>query len=127
MIDVVFVIMLFFMVMAGAIKVERSIDTRLPRGGAVEGESGDELVFRIDEEGAVFMNDEEMADGSGKDLGNVTRIVTRLGRDAMERRASVLVTLDAEPGAQYQRIVDVLNCLSKAGIKDVVFTVGSDA
>lgn len=126
MIDVVFVIMLFFMVMAGAIKVERSIDTRLPRGGG-GGESGDELVFRIDEEGAIFMNDEEMADGSGKDLGNVTRIVTRLGRDAMERRASVLVTLDAEPGAQYQRIVDVLNCLSKAGIKDVVFTVGSDA
>ena len=30
MIDVVFVIMLFFMVMAGAVKVERELNTKLP-------------------------------------------------------------------------------------------------
>jgi biopolymer transport protein ExbD len=52
MIDVVFVIMLFFMVMAGAVKVEKELNTQLP--GTVESKTStdfvDEQIINIGEE-----------------------------------------------------------------------------
>src|SRR6187402_1003633 len=63
MIDVVFVIMLFFMVMAGAVKVEMILNTTLP-GAAVPDRADepvppDEIVVLIAEDGTVTMNEEE--------------------------------------------------------------------
>lgn len=53
MVDVVFVIMLFFMVMAGAVKVENELSTRLP--GSAESstatEFNDETIISISDEG----------------------------------------------------------------------------
>ena len=67
-----------------------------------------------------------MDDGAGERLAKVRSILTRLASDAEERRAKVLVTLQAEPEARYQRIMDVMNCLAKAKIVDVTFAVGGD-
>ena len=60
MVDVVFVIMLFFMVMAGAVKVENELSTKLP--GSAESSSAtefnDETIISISDEGEVSLNDE---------------------------------------------------------------------
>ena len=61
MIDVVFVIMLFFMVMAGAVKVEHHLISNLP--GSVESDSVDfvdETIINIAEDGEITLNDEPM-------------------------------------------------------------------
>ena len=125
MIDVVFVIMLFFVVMAGTMETEREFRTTIPRGNSF-GESPDELWIKIFDDGLITVNEEEMADEQEADLVRLTQMLTLLQRDCAVRGSKVIATLETESDARYQRIMDVLNSLSKANISDVTFTVGSD-
>ena len=126
MIDVVFVIMLFFMVMAGALKVEREFRTSLPRPCPQDICGPDALCIKIYEDGSIELNDEEIASAKETNLNKLTGLLTRIQNDASARKARALVTIEAEEDARYQRIMDVFNSLSKANISDVTFTVGSD-
>ncbi len=132
MIDVVFVIMLFFMVMVGSVKVERELKSQLP-GLAPPSDSApkelpDEIIVGVEETGAVTLNEEEF-DSNRPDKALPTFIDTlkRLKQEADNRNAKVIVTIQAEEQATYERVIDVLNALSVAKIANVTFTVGSDA
>ncbi len=129
MIDVVFVIMLFFMVMAGAVKVEHELKTALPSStpsDAQQVDMPDEIVIAIGEDDTVALNDEEMDSPSSKQLTDLTNDLIRLKKDADARGSKVLVTLQTEEHTKYYRIIDVLDSLSRAKIQNVTFTVGSD-
>lgn len=129
MIDVVFVIMLFFMVMAGAVKVEHELKTALPSSTPSESkevEMPDEIVVAIAEDDTVTMNDEEFDAPTSKQLPSLTNDLIRLKKDADARGSKVLVTLQTEEQTKYYRIIDVLDALSRAKIQNVTFTVGSD-
>ena len=130
MIDVVFVIMLFFMVMAGAVKVERELKTQLPglapSTPTDEKEPPDEIIVGVEESGAVTLNEEELDTADNKALTNFTSSLMRLKQEADNRGAKVLVTIQAEEQAKYERVIDVLNSLAKAKVANVTFTVGSD-
>jgi len=128
MIDVVFVIMLFFMVMAGAVKVEHELKTTLPgvSVAAATEDTPDEIIIAIDEEGIVTMNEEEFDEARNKKLPSLTLALARLKQDADARGSKVLVTLQTEEQAKYERIIDVMNALAVAKISNVTFTVGSD-
>ena len=125
MIDVVFVIMLFFMVMASAVKKEREFRTVLPYGdpGVTE---VDELWIKIDEAGAISLNDEIMAGEQEANPIRLTESLAEIQRDAINRGSNVMVTLQADPEASYQRMMDVLNSLAKAKMANVAFAVGGD-
>ena len=59
MIDVVFVIMLFFMVMSGAVKVEMVLNTSLPGVATTSTEElvlPDEVIIMISEDGIVTVD-----------------------------------------------------------------------
>lgn len=131
MIDVVFVIMLFFMVMAGAVKVERELKTTLPGMAPANLDSPqempDEIVVTVEETGAVTLNEEEFDTPESKDLPNFTSTLVLLKQEADNRGAKVLVTIEAEEQAKYERVIDVLNSMAKAKISNVTFTVGSDS
>src|SRR5438132_7699535 len=62
MIDVVFVIMLFFMVMAGQVKVEKELNSQLPGSAETSASQDfvDEQIITICDEGEVALNDEPM-------------------------------------------------------------------
>ena len=130
MIDVVFVIMLFFMVMAGAVKVERELKTQLPgiapSTPTDEQVMPDEIIVGVEESGAVTLNEEELDKSDDKALPNFTSSLARLKQEADNRGAKVLVTIQAEEQAKYERVIDVLNSLAKAKVANVTFTVGSD-
>ncbi len=130
MIDVVFVIMLFFMVMAGAVKVERELKTQLPGLGtpALSDESTppDEIMVTVEETGVVTLNEEEFDSPADKALPNFTGTLLRLKQEADHRNAKVMVTIQAEEQARYERVIDVLNAMAKAQISNVTFTVGGD-
>jgi biopolymer transport protein ExbD len=129
MIDVVFVIMLFFMVMAGAVKVERELKTTLP-GMAPPAESPqetpDEIMVTVEETGVVTLNEEEFDSPDNKALPNFTGTLMRLKQEADNRQAKVMVTIQAEEQARYERVIDVLNAMAKAKIGNVTFTVGGE-
>jgi len=130
MIDVVFVIMLFFMVMAGAVKVERELKTQLPGIGTPalsdEQTPPDEVTITVEETGVVTLNEEEFDTPENKSLPNFTATLMRLKQEADSRNAKVMVTIQAEEQARYERVIDVLNAMAKARMTNVTFTVGSE-
>jgi biopolymer transport protein ExbD len=130
MIDVVFVIMLFFMVMAGAVKVEHELKTALPGSTPPQAtdlkDLPDEITILVAEDDTVSMNDEEFDTPKDKKLPRLTNDLIRLKKDADNRGSKVLVTLQTEEQARYERVIDVLNALGKAQITNVTFTVGND-
>ncbi|MEZ5385935.1 MAG: biopolymer transporter ExbD [Prosthecobacter sp.] len=130
MIDVVFVIMLFFMVMAGAVKKEMELKSQLP-GMAPPSldapqEMPDEIIVGVEEAGYVTLNEEEFDSPTDKKLPNFTATLMRLKQEADNRNAKVIVTIEAEEQATYERVIDVLNALTVAKIANVTFTVGGD-
>lgn len=128
MIDVVFVIMLFFMVMVGTVKVERELITKLPKSGdALVNFPVDEITIGILEDGTVMMNEESFDSPRDKSLPTLTKTLRRLAASSSRQQQSVLVTIQAEEQASYERVIDVLNSLHQAQIQNVTFTVGTQA
>lgn len=133
MIDVVFVIMLFFMMMVNSVDVEHELKTALPGSATTDNselELPDEIIIHIAEDDLVSMNDEVYDAGlpaaEAKKLPTLTNSLVLAKKDADARGGKVLVTLVSEERARYGRIIDVLNALAVARIANVTFTVGSD-
>lgn len=122
MIDVVFVIMLFFMVMAGAVKVETELNTTLP--GTAESststEMADEQIISIAENGEVALNDEPLS------LQALEGSMMRLKQTSDAAKSVLTVTIASEPLAKYSRAIDVLNALAVAHVDNVTFTVNEE-
>ncbi len=131
MIDVVFVIMLFFMVMAGAVKKEMELKSTLPGMAPPAAESAeeppDEIIVGVEETGIVTLNEEEFDTPDNKKLPNFTATLMRLKEESDNRKAKVMVTIQAEEQAKYERVIDVLNALARAKVANVTFTVGEDS
>ena len=128
MIDVVFVIMLFFMVMAGSVRVERELNSQLPGNAETSGATDfvDEQVITIAENGEVSLNDEPMDPPSGRDLPRFRDTLARLKQASDQAKSPCLVTVVSEPNAKYARTIDVLDALAVVGISNVTFTVGEE-
>ncbi|MDB6076600.1 MAG: biopolymer transporter ExbD [Akkermansiaceae bacterium] len=126
MIDVVFVIMLFFMVMAGQVQVEQELNLKLPGTIQSEHEATDvveETQIRVLETGDVLLNEEQIGNADDARLNELAGTLRKLNEAAEASKSKVVVTIMADEYAQYQRVVDVLNALSAARIKNVTFEV----
>jgi biopolymer transport protein ExbD len=127
MIDVVFVILLFFIVQASDIQVENAHVTKLP--GTVELSSDaplppDEIAIRIDDDGQVYLNDDALDGPAIKDLPELASSLDQLRQSSDAAKSEVLVTIYANELAKYERVVDVLDALSRARISNVSFQAG---
>lgn len=126
MIDVVFVILLFFMVKAGDIQRENAHVSKLPGGpGCGMVDMPDEIAITIAEDGQVALNEDPLDSPEAKDLKELANNLTRLREAADATRSKVLVTIIADEMAQYQRIVDVMDALSRAEISNVTFVASA--
>ena len=132
MIDVVFVIMLFFMVKVGARQTETEIKSKLPGSAetatSVTGLESLEETIVIDENGQISHNDEMLDAGSVKD-GDLVQLRERMKRLAEQGKADkteVVVTVSTQPDTKYSRVTDVLDALQYAGIKNMTFSVSEE-
>ena len=125
MIDVVFVIMLFFMVMAGAVKVEHELKTTLPGNAetAKETDLPDEVTIGVSETGEITLNEDPVGAPGDKLLENLYNQMKQLGQAAVDSKTKLLITVQAEESARYERVINVLDCLAKANISNVTFAV----
>jgi len=124
MIDVVFVILIFFMALAAQIKVEQILQTKLP-GVAVASKSTefvDEQIIQIDETGEVTLNDESYDSAQSRNRPQLTATLIRLKTSSDAAKSKVVVTLISNPDSPYYRTIDVLDALAVAGITNVTFT-----
>jgi len=128
MIDVVFVILVFFMALAAQIKIEQILQTKLP-GVAVASsatEFVDEQILQVSEDGEVSLNDESYDSSQSRELPQLTGTLLRLKSSSDAAKSKLVVTLISHPESPYYRTIDVLNALAIAGITNVTFTSDSE-
>ena len=128
MIDMVFLLLVFFMVTAKPIKQESDISLGLP--GTVTAEEAvdlpDEQRIRIEDDGSVVLNDSVLAPAADTNLKELVAILQRFKESSEANKSEALVTLDAADGTNHQRIVDVLNACARASITGVTFSDSAD-
>lgn len=128
MIDVVFVILVFFMSLAAQIRIEQILQTKLP-GVAVAGaptEFFDEQILQIDDAGEVTLNDEAFDSADSRDLPQLTNTLGQLQASSNAAKTKLVVTLISHPDSPYYRTIDVLNSLAVAGVTNVTFTADEE-
>ena len=127
MIDMVFLLLVFFMVTAKPVKQESDVSLGLP--GTVSAEESvelpDEQRIRIEDDGSVVLNDSVIGPPADSALTGLIATLKRFKESADANKADALVTLDASDGTTQQRIVDVLNACAKADIGGVTFSDSS--
>ncbi len=126
MIDMVFLLLVFFMVTAKPIPQESDISLALP-GSVPQDEVvdlPDEQRIEINAQGAVILNELELAAPGDAAMAELVVTLTRFKKAADANKADALVTLDPEDSVPHQRIVDVLNACAKAEVHGVSFADG---
>jgi biopolymer transport protein ExbD len=123
MIDMVFLLLVFFLVTAKPIKPEADVGLSLP--GTVAQEEvlvlPDEQRVLIRADGQVLLNDLPLDTPQSADLPRLFATLKRFKESTEANRAEALLTIDAEDAVLHQRIVDVMNTCARAGITGVTF------
>lgn len=122
LIDVAFLLLIYFLVTTTLMKMEADLSLALP---GVESEDNkevkiDQMLVRIDDGGAVIVND-EVADSDPNDraLPNLTERLTRYKASTEIANTEPQIIVDCADEAMGQRFVDVLNACAKANIKNI--------
>jgi biopolymer transport protein ExbD len=117
-----------FMVMAGSVKVEKELNTKLPGVAVTSGPTDfvDEQIIAISPQGDITLNDEPFDSLGSTDLPQLKATLTRLKQAGDAAKSPVLITIVSDPQAKYRRTINVLDALAVAGIGNVTFTVSEE-
>lgn len=128
MIDVVFVIMLFFMLMAGSVKVEKELNTKLPGVAITTAPTDfvDEQIIAISAAGDITLNDQAFDSATSTSLPQLKGTLMRLKQASDAAKSPVMITIISDPQAKYSRTINVLDALAVSQIGNVTFTVSED-
>jgi len=128
MIDMVFLLLVFFMVTAKPIKPESDISMALPGTVAQEQslEIPDEQQIYVSPDGQIILNEQLVAAPGDVKMPQLVTILQRFKQAADANKSQALVTLNVADDSNHQRIVDVLNVCAEAGITGVTFTAPTD-
>ena len=124
MIDIVFVIMLFFMVQAAYIQVEQELNLKLP--GKMTAETPvtvEETQVQVLFTGEVLLNDDPVGAADDVKLKEFAAAMVRLALASKAAGTELVVSIMAEEDTPYQRVIDVLNAMSVARVEKVTFEV----
>ncbi len=125
MIDVVFVIMLFFMVMAGEVRVEKELNCQLPGqvDTAHEAAFVEEQVIQITTAGEVLLNEEPIGKSDDKLLPNLRAVLMRVKANCEAAKTPCQITIASEAKTKHGRVMDVADACSEVGITSLSFNV----
>jgi len=122
MVDVVFVLLLFFMASAGSQVIQKELSINLPSGGApTQGTDIPKtpIVIDIHPDGRVEVNNQFYDTPTNKELPQLRAwfkdIIERFGDDNP-------VVVRPDPQALHERVMDVLNAAAASGIKNLTFS-----
>jgi biopolymer transport protein ExbD len=119
MLDVLFVLLLFFMVSAGAQKHEAMLTTQLPGGKP----GGDVPVqVGIDQDGQVNVSGAPIDGTTGSELPDLEKRLEGI----VAANATQPIVVTPTRSTKHQRVVDVLNACAKAKVKNLAFGSPAD-
>jgi len=125
LIDVAFLLLIFFLVTTTLQKQEADLALALPGLATIESEpvKVDQMLVQIMIDGSILVNKELVESEPGnRDLPNLTDRLTRYAAAADISGSEPMVIIDCHEEAFEQRFIDVLNACAKATIKNVSLT-----
>ncbi len=121
MVDVVFVLLVFFMAVGGSQIVERELNISLPSGrsGQAVGPPPTPVIIEISADGVVSMNNRIFDTPASKELPELRQQL----QENIERFGDKdPVIIRPDDNARQERIIDVLNSAAAAGVKNLTFS-----
>ncbi|MGB0645477.1 MAG: ExbD/TolR family protein [Akkermansiaceae bacterium] len=125
LIDVVFLLLIYFMVTSSLKKSEGDLGITLP--GIVKQaqpvDLPDEQVIEVLENGHVVLNGQVFGEDGIKQLPKLQIRLTRFKSACDAAKIKAMITVQAEADAQHERVMDVMNVCAGAKIKYVTFGI----
>ncbi len=122
MVDVIFILILFFMCSAGATRVENELSLKLP--GRLSQDQPlrmlDEQIIEIEENGQIILNSQQL------DTSALGATLQRYKAISDDSKSATVITILTAKNTKYQRIIDVLNECAVAKIESVTFMTQPD-
>ncbi len=124
MLDVMFVLMLFFMVMAGSQTTEGELGINLPSTGAAQNQEkpATPIYVKISANKQVYFNDNPVDTPAATELPSLRDRLKKAIQMYGEKTPVIIVP---DENARHGRIVDVLNACSGAGVVNLSFGASS--
>jgi len=129
MIDVVFLLLIYFMVASTLEKQEADLSFQRP--GSVEQDEPldlpDEQIIAIREDGQVMVNDYPYDSPELERYQELAAMLTRFREASTANKVEAIVTISPAESVPHAQIVKVMDACSLAGIEAVNFALGDDS
>lgn len=120
MVDVVFVLLLFFMASAGSQVIPKELSINLPSGASTKtGPPTTPFIIDISPEGSVSSSGQVFDSPNNKELPSL-REKLKSNIDKFGDKDPIVIRPD--PQTKQDRIIDVLNSAAAAGVKNLTFS-----
>ncbi len=114
LIDVVLVLLIFYMVSTSFVS-ESKMELTLPQASKeVPSEPADKIDIAIDHQGNVFVNNQAL-------LNTQINTLRRALNAARKSGAEPVVIISADAAASYQAVIDVMDAARQAGLYKITF------
>jgi biopolymer transport protein ExbD len=128
LIDMVFLLLVYFMVSASLVKSEGDLGIQLP-GMVAQAESvdmPDEQIIEVRANNRVYLNDREYDNFDSMEMPQLVAVLQRYkaASDAAQNKA--MITINGDDKATHQRVIDVMNACASAGITNITFAGSAD-
>jgi biopolymer transport protein ExbD len=126
LIDVVFLLLIFFMVTASLQKFETDLSIQLP-GRIQQSEQlamPDEQIVEILDDGRVMLNNQFYDSPESRTMPQLTAVFQRFKQASDLANTRALLTVQASGKSHHQKLVDVLDAAAGAEIKFVSIGLG---
>jgi len=128
MIDVVFLLLIYFMVSSTLEQQEADLSFQLP--GSVEQDEPldlpDEQIIEIREDGQVVVNEYPYDSPEQDRYSELAAMLTRFREASAANKVEAIVTISPAEAVPHAQIVKVMDACSLAGIEAVNFAMGED-
>ena len=123
MIDIVFLLLIYFMVTTTLIKQEADLGMQLP--GQVQQAQAvkmpDETIVEVRADGQVILNGQALDGPDSREMPELTALLMRFKQSSDLTGTPAMVTIQADDESVHQRAVDVMDACAAAGITAVSF------
>ena len=120
MVDVVFVLLFFFMASAGSQIVEKELGINLPTGATASGGPvTTPIIIEITGEGLVSMNNQVFGTPSDKNLSQLKEWLKGALGEFGDKDP---VIIRPSPDTRQERVIDVLNACAAGHVKNLTFS-----
>ena len=128
MIDVVFLLLIYFMVASTLERQEADLSFQLP--GTVEQaeplDLPDEQIIEIRPDGQVVVNDYPYDRPGASRFDELASMLTRFREASSANKVEAIITVSPDDAVLHRQIVKVMDACSIAGIEAVNFALGDD-